>query len=375
MGETVSTLGSGSKAPLMCVEVVLRSHGAMAEWKQVRELIEACLDYTVIVTPEAAAKRGFEYYFRRLEQDDLGLPYGMVMKCVRLATLQGHKALIDSLIKQQKNANFEMVAIHTAVETAAQRGTLELVQLLYEQHPYAFTEHTMNVAVKYGHMHIAEWLHESLDMEIPDVHVAQATDEGDTDMYKWIFLRISKELAQKQRNTIAESGDLKKIKWLHYNWPNACFTHAINKAAKHGHLWVVKWLDYNRTEEFTAKAMDGAASNGHLDMVKWLHTNRTEGCTTDAMDGAARNGHLSLVRWMHENRHEGCTPMAMVGAAEHPYRGVMQFLLSTFGTEYLEQAIDAATVQKKHTVVDRLIKMRLRTRVVDRPHKRARMSS
>ncbi|EGZ14588.1 hypothetical protein PHYSODRAFT_560883 [Phytophthora sojae] len=153
-----------------------------------------------------------------------------------------------------------------------------------------------------------------------------AAMRGHLDVVQWLHDHRSEGCTTHAMVHAARQGHLHVVEWLHDNRSEGCTSEAMDLAARGGHLHVVKWLHEHRDEGCTTDAMDGAAASGHLEVVKWLHSNRSEGSTTSAMDDAARNGHLSVVRWLHENRREGCTALAIGNAALGRHFEVMLLL-------------------------------------------------
>ena len=151
-------------------------------------------------------------------------------------------------------------------------GNLEMVKYLTGMGASCSTN-AMNWAAKRGHLDIVQWLH---------------------------FNRLE-GCSTGAMNSAAEFGYLDIVQWLHFNRSEGCSTSAMDSASRNGHLDVVQWFHSNRSEGCTSCAMDLAAQNGHLDVVKWLHLNRSEGCSADAMIFAAQRGHINVVKYLVEN--------------------------------------------------------------------------
>lgn len=193
---------------------------------------------------------------------------------------------------------------------AAATGDLPLLQRVHAMRsPVSVrgsrpVERALEAAAERGHLHVVQWL-----------HAAFPTRSG----------------RSRALDLAAEHGHLDVVCWLHTasqlnETLDRASMAAMDEAAKNGHLDVVRWLHTHRTEGCTTRAMDCAAGNGHLSVVQWLHTHRNEGCTTQAMDWAARTGHLEVVQWLHTHRREGCSSVAIDGAAANGHLDVVVWL-------------------------------------------------
>lgn len=99
----------------------------------------------------------------------------------------------------------------------------------------------------------------------------------------------------------ARYGHLDVVQWLHEHRSEGCSKYAMNWAAAFGHLDVVQFLHEHRSEGCTTDAMDLAAANDHLDVVRWLHENRSEGCSVKALDMARTRCHHDVAQWLQNN--------------------------------------------------------------------------
>ncbi|OQR88407.1 ankyrin repeat, partial [Thraustotheca clavata] len=64
------------------------------------------------------------------------------------------------------------------------------------------------------------------------------------------------------------------VQWLHENRTEGCISDAIDEAASRGHLKIIKFLYENRSEKSTESVMSLASRGGHLDVIKYLEQNR-----------------------------------------------------------------------------------------------------
>ncbi|RLN47122.1 hypothetical protein BBJ28_00016617 [Nothophytophthora sp. Chile5] len=132
------------------------------------------------------------------------------------------------------------------------------------------------------------------------MHVAmdRAAAKGHLDVVQWLLANGLNTCTTAAMDGAAAAGHLEMVQWLHTSMQAECTPDAMDRAAVNGHLKIVQWLHTNRSEGCTTKAMNGAASSGHLEIVKWLHANRPEGCTSAAVENAVMNRHLRIVRWL-----------------------------------------------------------------------------
>ncbi|GMF25808.1 unnamed protein product [Phytophthora lilii] len=236
------------------------------------------------------------------------------------------------------------------VFSASYKGSLEVMEYLYQCVAVDKVRDGLLNAIRKGHFDLVKWLinHFPESEEIPDYCVMdEAARYGRLEMLEYFqgldefavpgYFPVVSSPTRRTRHSSGEkftcqmcvfaSDDYLKVhstvckyrtEWL--------ATEAMDDAAANGYLKVVKWLQRNRSEGCTTAAMDCAAANGHLEVVQWLHTHRSEGCTTKAMDGAAENGHLDVIKWLHSNRFEGCTSKAIEGALSNGHLQVASWL-------------------------------------------------
>ncbi|OWY97630.1 hypothetical protein PHMEG_00031794 [Phytophthora megakarya] len=210
------------------------------------------------------------------------------------------------------NSNARIPCSQQAIDLAARRGSLEMVQWLHEHYSRKLGSGTMHYAAENGHLEVVKWLHQNRSEGCRDATMARAALQGNLEIVKWLHSNRNEHFnLDGVMDAIAANGYLDVLQWFHEHRDKGCSIAAMDKAAACGHLDVVKWLHEHRKEGCSHRAMDGAAMNGHLKVVKWLHLNRFEGCSTRAIDTAAGNNHLKVVKWLHVNRSQRCTPLAL----------------------------------------------------------------
>ncbi|RLN72003.1 hypothetical protein BBJ28_00007407 [Nothophytophthora sp. Chile5] len=340
-------MGGTWLGPLTCVRVVRRSRPDMASFPHVWESIEAFLDSSPTCSMTQAAAFGSMRLLRAISARSGGMiTVDPFYKQAQFSNAMAHAAARGDLEMVRWLVSFQPGGLVTrAVEEAARYGRLQVLVWLHEHHDHVFwganelrfavggnhfevarwlQENTkppsrlkaMNLAAARGNLELVQWLHE-VRQEASSSAATKAAEGGHLDLLKWMDKHHLCRLEGVPLDVAAAQGHLKVVKWLQRSGIGVASSRAMDVAAANGHLDVIKWLHHRRGREHagTHVAMDDAATNGHLEVVKWLHSHRHEGCTTDAMDGAARNGHLTVVQWLHKNRKEGCTTRAMDDAA------------------------------------------------------------
>jgi hypothetical protein len=152
----------------------------------------------------------------------------------------------------------------------------------------------MDYAASKGHLRVVQWLHEN-------------RQEGCTnDAMDWA----------------ATEGDLRMVQWLHEHRHEGCTVQAIDNAAQKGHLEIIQWLHKNRREGCTRTASD----NAPLEIAQWLHANRREGCSARGQAIAAEFGDLAKLQLYHLECGEPLSPLVVSMSARRGHLHVIQWL-------------------------------------------------
>lgn len=167
----------------------------------------------------------------------------------------------------------------------------------------------MQIAVKYGHIHIIKWLSGTEYNIIIDPYYAYKM------ACKYQYFKAIRLVCK--LNIVTTT--------LSRNW-------LIQHACRYGHLRLAKWL-YDIGCDPTADnncAIRVACQKGHLRVAKWLYSigcdpKDNNDCTVKY---TAMNGHLAVVQWLCKM---GCDPRADDNAAvylaqENGHRQVYNFL-------------------------------------------------
>ncbi|KUG02323.1 hypothetical protein AM587_10007422 [Phytophthora nicotianae] len=335
----------------------------MCAFPHVWEAIEAFLDCSPSCTLTQAAAFGSMRLLRGISARSEGM--GTMDAFYKQAQFSGamqHAAARGDLEMIQWLLNFQPGGLVTrAVEQAARNGQLQVLRWLKEHHDHVFWgANELRYAVEGDHAEVARWLHENTRPPTKLRAMNLAAANGNLELVQWLH-EVRHEASSSAAAKAAKGGYLDMLKWMdkhslckHQGVPvedaaaGGCTTRAMDEAAANGHLHTVMWLNkYRPTSEHprssasssgsrsssrrrgggcTTNAMDGAARGNYLDVVKILHKHREEGCTERAMDGAAAAGHLAMLKWLHEHRSEGCTVAAMDEAAANGHIEVVKWL-------------------------------------------------
>ncbi|GAB9470658.1 hypothetical protein Gpo141_00007898 [Globisporangium polare] len=230
-----------------------------------------------------------------------------------------------------------------AMRYAIQVSDFPMVQWLQAHYPEQTEERSLEYAVRYGDVRIAQFF---LDAGFKFKRYGSynyASWSGNLEMVKWVHSKLSEPSGEGLAvSSAALNGHLNIVKWIDENLEPCYAEFAMYGAATNGHLEVIQWLHANRHELITADVMDAAAINGHTEIVQWFHANRSEGCSSLAIDGAAGNGHLQLVKWLYVNRREGWSEGAIEQAAANGHLDVLTWLHENGSLGFCASTMDIA---------------------------------
>lgn len=128
--------------------------------------------------------------------------------------------VLAALDKDESRCKFEKrQQMRLAMQAAAKRGQLWMVQQLYQRHPAALTGPTAQAAGASGHLPLIQWVHETKRCLM------------NVDYYAAVY---------KAFEASASRGDLQTVQWLVRTYERVVFDLSI--PAKAGHLEVTKWV-------------------------------------------------------------------------------------------------------------------------------------
>jgi len=279
-----------------------------------------------------AAASGYLPVVQWLKENNLG--WNVAYKAVDLAASKGHLDVVQYLLDECSAG-----CTHRTMRAAAGNGHLPVVKWLHVQFgddpsvnlyeagsKQQFNTTVMDVAAMNGHLHVLKYLHDvALVMEtVAAAVVGQlAGARGESILEKTVPTCTPAAI-----QFAAAGGHLDVLRWLHERYWTEPSVDVMDVAAASGNLELVKWLHENAAATFSAAAMDGAAKEGHLSVVQWLHENSAAVCTTKAIDEAAAMGHLELVQWLDAYRTDGCSVKALDGATSGEHFDVALLLAS-----------------------------------------------
>ncbi|ETP01853.1 hypothetical protein F441_20976 [Phytophthora nicotianae CJ01A1] len=246
----------------------------------------------------------------------------------------------------------------SAIENVALRGSLELLQQIFQLHSPLPDNHehwakawgyAILAACTRGHVAIVQWLVEHhlrreaceniSTYEPHSAPLALAAKEGHVAVMQYLFDQGLTDGSLLAMHNAIDKGQVSSVEWLlgHFSFDEYRKTgEAIDKSAEYGHLAMLEFfheVDSTRSYEdvetkrrridppisWWVHAKDPiywAAKSGHIEILEWIQANRSQKCLPDSIDIAAKYGHLEVTKWLHQHRTEGCTNMALVQAAK-----------------------------------------------------------
>lgn len=190
-----------------------------------------------------------------------------------------------------------------AVDNAARRGHLPLLQWLICTYRSKFDVVTFAGAAGGAHLKVMEWL-EAHGCPYNWTASTKAAREGHVKVLEWLHVRGFKFYTGEMYETVL-GGQLAALKWIWphygtngYGWDDDC----AYAAARLGHVSILEWLHEQRYPWKETDCAEHAAANGHVDVLLWLNEHGRMWSKLCARR-AAENGHVDLLRYMVEN---GC---------------------------------------------------------------------
>jgi ankyrin repeat protein len=361
-----------AEATLSIHLAVINGHLAIA--KYLREQAPAPARNEQRVVDELASLRRPKWMWRSVDSRPMRVSSKTMEKAVKNGDIDVVKWLYDEYQSEIDLCCCNIADDATdasAMDVAAKYGHLEVLQYLHElqvcincaaktqrrqdnKRPKPeCTLAAMDCAAGNGHLEVVQWLQQNRSEGCTTRAMDAAATGGHLNVVRWLGKYRSEGCTVAAMDGAIRNGHLEVVKWLHRHGSEGCSTRAMDKAAMNGHVDVVKWLHQNRIEGCTTAAMDGAAAQGFLNVVRWLHYNRSEGCTQQAMDKAANNGHLQVVQWLDANRPEGCSSAAIDGAARNNHWEVFLFLHSHCHVKCTALAAISTSDNLRHWIVER----------------------
>ena len=171
--------------------------------------------------------------------------------------------------------------IRTAIDDAAARGELAMVELLHVHHPDFLASSVLPLAAARGDLSMIQWMK--------------------THRYDESIASIPASLV-----VAAEHGHFEVVRYLMESYDTSttavyCPSSALQEATVNGHLDIAEYLSSRGVRSKFLGAGDVAARNGHLYAVQYLHAMDLPNVfTSAALPDAAGAGHLEIVRFLHE---------------------------------------------------------------------------
>ncbi|EFA77113.1 hypothetical protein PPL_09866 [Heterostelium album PN500] len=171
-----------------------------------------------------------------------------------------------------------------------------------ENHPLQCFTYVIDMAAENNRLDTIKWLTENK----PDVSricsvkaMDVAATKGYLELVQYLHFNRSEGCSKIAMDRAAKSNHLEIVKFLNENRSEGCSYKAVDRSAKHGHFQMVKFLCDNRLEGFTRKAMNYAASNGHYEMVVYLYQWGEDMCNpVTALMNSAKGGHFEIFKFL-----------------------------------------------------------------------------
>ncbi|KAF1787243.1 Ankyrin repeat-containing domain [Phytophthora cactorum] len=233
--------------PLTCLRVVRHSRLDMAALPHVWETIEAFLDCSPSCTLTQAAAFGS-------------------MRLLRgISARSGGMVTLDAFYKQAQFSG--------AMQHAAARGDLEMIQWLLTFQPGGLVTRAVEQAAKNGQLQVITWLKEHHDHVFWGANELRYAIEGDhADVARWLQENTRPPSKLRAMNLAAANGNLELVQWLHEVRHEASSS-AAAKAAKGGFLDMLKWMDKHALCKHQGVPVIVFAKRYNYYLMDWLHRN------------------------------------------------------------------------------------------------------
>ena len=175
---------------------------------------------------------------------------------------------------------------------ALRAGYLEILELVEDEVP---TTYCFSRAVKYGHVHMTDWL-TSIGCYTDDRSCSYAAKYRQFDMLKYLYVRGFR-LSEQTSAMAAGAGDIEILQWLLDK--NCPMTYRVcSEATKNGRFHVLKWAK-NHGLNYDKRTTRAAATTGRLNMFVWLMKKKCPYGLKSAFS-AAYYGHLHVLEWLYQ---------------------------------------------------------------------------
>ena len=276
-----------------------------------------------------------------------------------LAACAGHFAEAQWLTERGLSIHQRDHFGRNAIIQAVSQGRLEAAQWLTAQgiipdsFPDGFPDclksrdyNAMNLAVRLGHLHIVQWLHQNGGLlkdqdDKQRILLIMAARRGDLPMTQWLC-RQGPDLGRLDLNkasplSVAVScGHLRLSQWLvgqgAEDIPDIFGNDALKRAAKGGHNAIFRWLIHSRrlADQQANDLLLCALRSGHRSLAVWLclkvckSISGADSRNRNALMLAAKHGFLWLTQWLskatpdiNQTDHEGKTALMLAAANGH----------------------------------------------------------
>jgi len=232
---------------------------------------------------------------------------------LEMAISTGNLKMVQLLVEEGVFKSSPDYIFRRIINSKTQLEIIDYIHSLISQpltEPYAALAYEL--AVLSNRLDIVQFLYSTGYTNIVPYCTAQMTTRvGNLEMLKWFIETCDFQMTPHIIDIACKYGHLHIVKWIHFNHPEIiCTKSAMDTACEQGHLEIAKFLHTHRSEGCTTKAMIDACKNGHLEVAIWLHFNRREisdARIDDAFDVSLLKYDVALINFFLRCRKEKCS--------------------------------------------------------------------
>ncbi|TYZ61525.1 hypothetical protein PybrP1_006849, partial [[Pythium] brassicae (nom. inval.)] len=205
------------------------------------------------------------------------------------AAMNGYLEIVKLIVENAEDDGDS--SCRGALGCAARGGHLESVRWLLESGIDHDVQNLFDHVAGSGHVAVLECLHAHFRESRDDVCTTAAMDaaagKGFLDVVQFLHEHRTEGCTTAAMDMAARNGHVEVLQFLHENRSEGCTVGAMNSAAKQLRLDIVAFLHVNRTEGCTAEALEFAVSEYHWGMIRYLCIHRPESNIEAAMVNVA----------------------------------------------------------------------------------------
>ncbi|TYZ67592.1 hypothetical protein PybrP1_003361 [[Pythium] brassicae (nom. inval.)] len=197
----------------------------------------------------------------------------------------------------------------SSIDYAAEKGHIDVVRYMYDNHIARCTKSGLTGAAKNGHLAVVQYLCATDSIDVDSSAFADVFKNNRFDILEVLCMSRVRYAVEGAMSEAVKLGKIEFVKYLYGFDPKRCardprqLGRLTADAAEGGYLDIIKFFHQRGgVEFFDSQAMHCAAVNGHLDVVKFLYENRDEGYLGNTLEHAFNEGHHHVVDYLCENR-------------------------------------------------------------------------